>query len=227
MCEFCKASSHCQGHWLLVACLSAAACECVRQSQKTKKKKQRQRKKEGMVGERSTDGHGFLVLPNWSSQALAHTLCSCLVARPKLEIWGRMQLNSISRQSGAYACRRLVVVVSQFPLLVCSSTLPPAIGLKDCCPTPPAAGLDWTGLDWAGLGWGLNEVSKLGVCLFVCVVVLFRLPTRRICRIVVSVTAAGGRLACCGASLTHASAPPSRINSWDLPQLMIPRKKDG
>ncbi|CAM6011909.1 unnamed protein product [Sphagnum balticum] len=58
-------------------------------------------------------------------------------------------------------------------------------------------------------------------------VVLFRLPTRRICRIVVSVTAAGGWLACCGASLTHASAPTSRINSWDLPQLMILRKKDG
>ncbi len=84
--------------------------------------------------------------------------------------------------------------------------------------------LDWTGLDWTGLGWGLNEVSKLGGCLFVCVVVLFRLPTRRICRIVVSVTAAGGWLAYCAASLTHASSPPSRINSWDLPQLMILRK---
>jgi hypothetical protein len=73
-------------------------------------------------------------------------------------IWGRMQLNSISRQSWAYACRRRVVVVSQFPLLVCSGTLPPAIGLKDCCPTPPAA----------GLGWGLNEVSKLGVSVCLC-----------------------------------------------------------
>ncbi len=72
-------------------CLSAAACECVLQSQKTKKKRRQQRKKEAMVGERSTDGHGFRVLPNWSSQALAHTLFSCLGARPKLEIWGRMQ----------------------------------------------------------------------------------------------------------------------------------------
>lgn len=140
MCEFCKASSHCQGHWL-VACLSAVACECVRQSQKTKKKKQQQRKKETMVGERSTDGHGFRVLPNWSGQALAHTLCSCLGARHLGEDAAKFHFTAeLSLRMPTACCRG-------FPV--------PTLGLQwhtAACHWPQRL-LPHTSCCWAGLGF--------------------------------------------------------------------------